>query len=279
VLADPVFNSDDDRVEDKGSGSAKSASVLDSHLIPAAFATRSEYNRGFMRLLHSGNEADAILAVTPPGKGIAAEGFAASRETAIHSLAGNYKIVHFATHSFINHEHPELSGIVLSMVNKDGSRAEGFMPLRDIYSLSASADLVVLSACDTALGNDITGEGLVGLTYGFMSAGSKTVVASLWKVDDRATAVLMSHFYKSMLQDGMTPIAALKSAKEHVRRQKGSEAPYFWAGFVLQGEYADRVIEPSSRNWNADLALVLMLPLLLFGLHLIHKRSRRSSPR
>jgi hypothetical protein len=89
----------------------------------------------------------------------------------------------------------------------------------------------------------------------------------------------MSHFYKSMLQDGMTPIAALKSAKEHVRRQKGSEAPYFWAGFVLQGEYADRVIEPSSRNWNADLALVLMLPLLLFGLHLIHKRSRRSSPR
>lgn len=280
VLADPVFSPDDDRVQDKGSGLAKSASVLDSHLIPAAFATRSEHNRVFKRLLHSADEADAILAVTPPGKGVAAEGFAASRETAIRTLTGDYKIVHFATHSFINYEHPELSGIVLSMVNKDGSKAEGFMPLRDIYSLSGSADLVVLSACDTALGKDITGEGLVGLTYGFISAGSRTVVASLWKVDDRATAALMSHFYKSMLQDGMTPIAALKSAKEHVRRQKGWEAPYFWAGFVLQGEYADQVVEPnSSRNWSGDFALVLVLPLLLFGLHMIHKRSLRSSPR
>lgn len=280
VLADPVFNSDDDRVQDKKTGLAESVSILDARLIPAAFATRSEHNRRFMRLLHSAEEADEILAVTPLGKGTAAQGFAATRETAIRSLAGDYKIVHFATHSFINHEHPELSGIVLSMVNQDGSKAEGFMPLRDIYSLNGSADLVVLSACDTALGKDITGEGLVGLTYGFMSAGSKTVVASLWKVDDRATAALMSHFYKSMLQDGMTPVAALKSAKEHVRRQKGWEAPYFWAGFVLQGEYAGQVVEPSSsRNWNGGFTLALILPLLLFGLHLIHKRSRRSSPR
>lgn len=280
VLADPVFNADDDRVQDKGSGLAKSAPVLDSHLIPAAFATRSEHDRAFIRLLHSAEEARAILTVTPAGKGIAAEGFAASRETAISSLAGDYKIVHFATHSFINHEHPELSGIVLSMVNKDGSKAEGFMPLRDIYNLNGSADLVVLSACDTALGKDITGEGLVGLTYGFMSAGSKTVVASLWKVDDRATAALMSHFYRSMLQDGMTPVAALKSAKEHVRRQKGWEAPYYWAGFVLQGEYASQIVTPSrSSNGSMGFALVLLLPLLLFGLHLIHKRSLRSSPR
>ncbi|HEX5702272.1 MAG TPA: CHAT domain-containing protein [Pyrinomonadaceae bacterium] len=280
VLADPVFNRDDDRVKNPNSGSIDLTSAVNSPLLPVAVATRSGSYRGFMRLLHSAKEADEILAVTPRGKGIAIQGFDARRETAINVLAADYKIVHFATHSFINNEHPELSGIVLSMVNKDGSKAQGFMPLRDIYSLNGSADLVVLSACDTALGKDITGEGLVGLTYGFMSAGSKTVVASLWKVDDRATAALMSRFYKSMLQDGMKPVAALKSAKEHVRRQKGWEAPYFWAGFVLQGEYADNVVDPSTfHNLNAAFVLVLTLPLFLFGLHLIHKRRRRASPR
>jgi hypothetical protein len=104
-----------------------------------------------------------------------------------------------------------------------------------------SADLVVLSACETGLGKDVRGEGLVGLTRGFMYAGAKSVVASLWKVDDRATAEFMGHFYKAMLRDGMPPSAALRSAKESMRRQKQWRAPYFWAGFVLQGEYRERI--------------------------------------
>ena len=143
---------------------------------------------GAMRLVHASEEADAIFEAAPRGTGMVAKGFDARRETAMSSLVGEYKIVHFATHGFLNSEHPELSGIVLSMVNTDGNKTNGFMPLHDIYSLNLSADLVVLSACDTALGKDIKGEGLVGLTRGFMSAGSKSVVASLWKVDDRATA-------------------------------------------------------------------------------------------
>lgn len=277
VLADPVFTGDDDRVR---TGLSNAASTSGSPIVQIAFATRAEQHGRFARLLHSGEEADAILAVTPVGQGIAAEGFNATRETAIRSLAGKYKIVHFATHSIMNNEHPELSGIVLSMVNEDGSKSDGFMPLRDIYNLNDSPDLVVLSACDTALGKDITGEGLVGLTYGFMAAGSKTVVASLWQVDDRATAALMRHFYKSMLQEGMTPPAALKSAKEHVRRQKGWEAPYFWAGFVLQGEYAEQLVKPpNSDNWHTGFALAVMLPLLLFGSYLLFKRNAFSSYR
>lgn len=274
VLADPVFNRDDDRVR----SGLSNASAADSTTVQLGSATRAERRGGFARLVHSGEEADAILAVTPLGQGIAVEGFKATRETAIRSLSGNYKIVHFATHSVMNNEHPELSGIVLSMVNEDGSNAQGFMPLREIYNLNGSAVLVVLSACDTALGKDIKGEGLVGVTYGFMASGSKTVLASLWQVDDRATAALMRHFYKLMLQDGMTPSAALKSAKEHVRRQKGWEAPYFWAGFVLQGEYANHVVKPSSfGNWKDALAVILMLPVLFLGLQLISKRSRISS--
>lgn len=272
VLADPVFNRDDDRVR---SGLSNAPPASDPPTVQVAFATRAEQHGRFGRLLHSGDEADAILAVTPLGQGIAVEGFNATRETAIRSLAGNYRIVHFATHSIMNNQHPELSGIVLSMVNEDGSKAEGFMPLREIYNLNGSADLVVLSACDTALGKDITGEGLVGLTYGFMAAGSKTVVASLWQVDDRATAALMEHFYKSMLQDGMTPAAALRSAKQHVRRQKGWESPYYWAGFVLQGDYGDQVVKPSSSGyWNSGLAIVILTPMLLGGLYFVHKRSR-----
>src|SRR5204862_3007838 len=129
-----------------------------------------------------------------------------------------YRIVHFAAHGFINKDHPELSGIVLSLVDRSGNRTNGFVPVRDIYNLNQSHDLVVLSACDTALGKDIKGEGLVGLTHAFLASGSKSVVASLWKVDDLATSVLMADFYKSMLQDVLAPAPALRSAKERIRQ-------------------------------------------------------------
>src|SRR6185369_10571844 len=160
-------------------------------------------------------------------------------------------------HGFLNNENPEWSGLVLTLVNRDGTKTDGFMPLRDIYNLDLSADLVVLSACDTALGKDLRGEGLVGLTRGFMASGSKSVVASLWKVDDRSTAVLMAHFYRSMLQDGLTPAAALKSAKEAVRREPGWHSPYFWAGFVLQGEYQNRIVASQSIEVRTPAGIVL----------------------
>jgi CHAT domain-containing protein len=163
--------------------------------------------------------------------------FKANRTTALSSEMSQYRIVHFATHGLLHSEHPELSGIVLSLVNEQGQPVDGFLRLNEIYNLNLSADLVVLSACETALGKEIRGEGLIGLTRGFMYAGSPRVVASLWKVDDVATAELMKLFYQKMLQEQMRPAAALRAAKVEMWKQKRWNAPFYWAAFEIQGEW------------------------------------------
>src|SRR5262249_42265471 len=142
---------------------------------------------------------------------------------------------HFATHGLLNSERPELSGLVLSLVDENGTPQDGFFGLDEIYNLKLNADLVVLSACDTALGKEVKGEGLVGLTRGFMNAGAPRVVASLWSVDDRATAQLMKRFYRGMLSEGMRPAAALRAAQLSLLNERGWSAPYYWAAFTLQG--------------------------------------------
>jgi CHAT domain-containing protein len=145
--------------------------------------------------------------------------------------------VHFATHGLLNSKKPELSGLILSLVNEKGEPQNGFLRLSDIYNLRLNSDLVVLSACQTALGKDIRGEGLIGLTRGFMYAGSPRVVASLWKVDDAATAELMRRFYTSMLQKKLRPADALRAAQIEMSRDERYRSPYFWAAFTLQGEW------------------------------------------
>ena len=145
-------------------------------------------------------------------------------------LAG-YRLVHFATHGILDADHPELSGLLLS---------DGFLRAHEIYRLSLPADLVVLSACRTALGREMRGEGLVGLTRGFLHAGARGVLVSLWEVEDRATAELMRRFYRGMLKEGRPPAEALRHAQAALRREPGWEAPYFWAGFVLQGDWHPR---------------------------------------
>jgi CHAT domain-containing protein len=229
------------------------------------------------RLTYSSAEADAISAAAPRGATTIFKGFDASRETAMSSRIGEYQIVHFATHGFLNSEHPEFSGIVLTMVDPKGVRQNGLMPLHDIYSLDLSAELTVLSACQTALGKDISGEGLVGLTHSFMSAGSKSVVASLWKVDDRATAKLMTRFYESLLQQGMPTGAALRAAKLKTMNEKQWRAPYFWAAFVLQGEYTNRIaVEKGSWRYPGWVLLALLV-LLASGVIVFRRRRRRSA--
>jgi CHAT domain-containing protein len=151
---------------------------------------------------------------------------------------GQYRILHFATHGLLNSVRPDLSGVILSLVNRQGALQDGFLRLHEIYNLKLSADLVVLSACQTGLGKDIHGEGLVGLTRGFMYAGAPSVMASLWKVDDRATAELMKRFYSALLgQETLRPAAALRAAQIAMWKTKGFEAPYYWAAFTLQGEW------------------------------------------
>jgi CHAT domain-containing protein len=162
--------------------------------------------------------------------------FDASRATATSQELSQYRIVHFASHGLVDSVHPELSGIVLSMVDKQGKWQDGFLQVHDIYGLKLNADLVVLSACQTALGKDVRGEGMIGLTRGFMYAGASRVVASLWRVPDQATAELMNLFYSAMFVENLTPAASLRKAQTSMAREK-RWTPYHWAGFVLQGEW------------------------------------------
>ena len=126
---------------------------------------------------------------------------------------------------------------MLSQFDEQGRPLDGFLRLNDIYNLKLGADLVVLSACNTALGREVRGEGLIGLTQGFMAAGARSVVASLWQVPDGATAELMRQFYGYMLDEGLAPPAALRKAQLASAAQRRWSDPYFWGGFVLVGDW------------------------------------------
>ena len=231
VLADPVFSADDTRVKSDGKTQAGGEAAPD--LTRAIDDVRGDLRR----LLMTRGEAEAILSVTPPSAGLKALDFQADRATATSNELSRYRIVHFATHGLLNSRHPELSGLALSLVDERGRPQDGFLRLHEIFNLRLPAELVVLSACQTGLGKEVKGEGLVGLTRGFMYAGAARVVASLWRVDDTATAELMKLFYRRMLRDGMRPAAALREAQVEMWKRAPGRSPYYWAGFVLQGEW------------------------------------------
>ncbi len=240
VLADPVFDAADSRVEGaRAQARLRSEEPKGTEKLPADLlrSARDFGSGGFRRLRSSRVEADAIAALSPAGRTLKAVDFAASRSTATDDLLSQYRIVHFATHGLINTQHPELSGLVLSLVDENGASRDGFLRLHEIYNMDLNADLVVLSSCQSALGKDIQGEGLVGLTRGFMYAGATQVAASLWSVEDQATAELMKRFYKRMLGAGMKPAAALRAAQLELRKEKQWSSPYHWAGFVIMGDW------------------------------------------
>src|SRR4029450_1356112 len=174
-------------------------------------------------------EAAEITRLVSPKQSLKALDFNASRATATSGELSKYQYVHFATHGISSLEHPELSGIALSMVDEKGQKQDGYLRLYEIYNLNLPAELVVLSACETGVGKQIRGEGLIALTRGFMYAGAKRVVASLWKVDDSATATLMAQFYKEMFVNGKKPAAALRAAQKYMSDQKRWQSPYYWA--------------------------------------------------
>ncbi len=233
VLADPVFRSNDERLQGK-----LSRPPLVSNLDNLALSRSvSDSGINFERLRFTRQEAEAILALVPHHKGKPALDFTASRQTATSEELSQYRIIHFATHGIFNSKHPELSGVVLSLFDDKGMPQNGFLRLRDIFNLNLQSELVVLSACQTGLGEEIKGEGLVGLTRGFMYAGSPRVVVSLWSVDDQATSELMQRFYQQMLQARLKPAAALRNAQIEIWRKQKYAAPYYWAAFTLQGEW------------------------------------------
>jgi CHAT domain-containing protein len=233
VLADAVFQKDDPRLRSER-GKAHASADSKSDLVRSA-AEVGVLN--FERLPFSRREADAIVSKAGASRTFKALDFTASRETVLNSKLDQYRIIHFATHGLLNSQQPKLSGIVLSLYDEQGRPVDGFLRAHEIYNLKLNAELVVLSACRTALGREIRGEGLVGLTRGFMYAGAPSVVASLWDVRDEATSELMSRFYEGMFKDGKRPAAALRAAQVSMWKEKRWSAPYYWAGFVLQGEW------------------------------------------
>ena len=234
VLADPVFTTDDPRVS-----IARLAHTKATEKNSGADVVRAMTESGLTslrRLRFSRQEANEIARLADESK-LEAVDFEANRKLATSAALGQYRVVHFATHGLINNQHPELSGIVLSLVDEKGQPQNGFLRLYDLYNLKLSADLVVLSACQTALGKEIKGEGLVGLTRGFMYAGAPRVVASLWQIDDRASAEFMKRFYQGMLAQKLRPAAALRAAQVSMQKDKRWNQPHYWAAFTIQGEW------------------------------------------
>jgi CHAT domain-containing protein len=239
VLADPVFSTDDRRINQQSPTNTTSATnsnglpLVAQNLDRAARDARGNWNR----LPGTRQEAEALLNLVPESSRLALFDFQANRENALNSQLSQYRFIHWATHGFANAQKPELSGIVMSLVQENGQPQNGYLLLGDIFNLSFNAELMVLSACETGLGEVVKGEGLIGLTRGLMYAGTPRVVTSLWSVPDEQTANLMGKFYTKMLQENLRPAEALRLAQLEMFRSHSWMAPYFWAAFTFQGEW------------------------------------------
>ena len=238
IVADPVFDVSDPRLAAVHPG-------LPEPLLDNGDTQRREQE--FPRLPSTAIEALEIQALLAPGqRSWLGLGFAAHREAVLEGSFRDHRILHFATHAIIHDRHPELSRLVLSRFDATGRPLEGDLRALDLSRLSTRADLVVLSACRSALGAQIHGEGLVGLTSIFFRAGARSVLVSLWSVDDVATADLMKRFYTYLLHQDLPPSSALRRAQLDLRQFPRYEAPFFWAGFVLQGDDSKDGLEIST---------------------------------
>jgi CHAT domain-containing protein/tetratricopeptide (TPR) repeat protein len=173
-------------------------------------------------------------------------------ERATNDELAGYSFVHLATHAIIDNKRPERSCLVLSQVDlpdpletviSGGRIIDGRLTMEEILrEWRLEANLVTLSACETALGREVRGEGYIGFAHAFFQAGTRSVVVSLWQVDDRATRRLMARFYENMLERDMSRSAALREAKRWLRDLRGSgdirpfSHPAFWSGFILMGD-------------------------------------------
>lgn len=231
ALADPVFDADDPRLR----GELEPVSTSTPTVIASLDLTR-DGSMHLARLVHTRAEAQAIVAQVPAGERALWLDTEATRARALSDELGRRRIVHLATHGVIDAQHPEKSGLVFSRVDARGQPVEAILSLADVYGLRWSSELVTLSGCETALGEEVRGEGLMGLTRGFLHAGARRVLASLWKVNDRATAELMTRTYRATLGEGRAPAAALAAAQRGLAADPRYAAPYYWAAFQVHGE-------------------------------------------
>jgi CHAT domain-containing protein len=226
VIADPIYAANDSRIRT----SAHQAMVAST-----APLTRSARDlNSLQRLPATAVEArDLIALVNSPSETLALIGADASRERVASAALDQYRIVHFATHALADSQDPALATLALSQWDAAGKPLDGALRLYDITQLRLNADLVVLSACDTALGREIAGEGPIGLSQAFLRSGARSVLATLWQVPDTSTAALMREFYRQLLTNKRNASVALQLAQDYIRKQPRWSDPYYWAGFQL----------------------------------------------
>lgn len=234
AFADPVYDDADLRLASSGHAPAARPQLAE--------LTRAAGEIGvdpFERLPFTRDEVEGILEQAPGGGHLLAAGFDASRETLAETDLSGFAILHFATHALLHPEHPELSGLVLSLVGPDGQPRDGFLRAFEISRLRLPVELVVLSACESGVGRDLRGEGMASLARSFFHAGARRVVATLWRVSDQRTATLMVRFYRGLLSEGQSPAAALRAAQLAALGEEATRAPYYWAGFTFQGDWRE----------------------------------------
>jgi len=270
VFADPVFSRSDERVVNRGSSAEGTfAAVLSTFRNVGSLASLS-------RLPASEDEARSISEVVGTGRTKVLSGFAANRDGVMKGEIEDFRVVHFATHGLIDEKRPDLSGILLSVFDREGNEHDGgFVRMQDVFGLRLNSDLVVLSACDTGIGKEVKGEGVMSINSAFLQAGAKSVVSSFWKVDDVATKNLMTEFYRGMAGDGLAPSAALRQAQIRMYNDPRYRSPFYWAAFAASGDGRVKVAFASNTlvyGYYAA-AFVLLSMLTLFGIH--HYRRRR----
>ena len=232
VIADPVFDADDPRLTGARRGEERAVIREASDNFWSEATTVGHLTR----LTWAAQEVRAIETAAGASRVHPLVGFSATADQVRSLDWSRYAVVHFATHAFLNPVQPDLSNIVLSRLDAAGHPQPGALWFSDVASMHMPVDLVVLSACQTANGDPLPGEGLVGLSWSFLIAGSRRVVGSLWDVDDAATAALMGHFYQALYHGSQSPAEALRSAQRAIANVPRWSNPYYWAGFTIEGD-------------------------------------------
>lgn len=234
IFADPVYSKTDARIDHV----AAQPTMLAPH--PVLRGASIESMSELPRLPDSRKEAKAIAQIVGASNASLFLDFDASPQEVEEINWKTYEVAHFAAHAIVDTEHPEFSGIVLSMFHRNGSPADGVLWLHDIYRLDIPVSLVTLSGCETADGKSIPGEGINGLARAFLYAGAHSVIGTLWNVDDSSSNELMRGFYQAFLMQHLAAAASLRAAQLRVLSDADHRAPYYWAGFVLEGNWRGR---------------------------------------
>lgn len=229
LVSDPVYARDDERFATRVASRRAPASAAGA--LPSWLFSGSAIGAAPARLPGTSEEAALIASLLPTGQVDALQGFSATKDRFLRSPLEQYAFIHVASHATTNAEVPGLSALVLSLVDSDGRELDGGVLVSDLSTLRLNANLVVLSACDTALGKSIAGEGLIGLRYIMQARGARSVIASLWEVPDAAAAQLMGGFYRAYLGGHVSVGAALGTAMRALLSGRFSD-PSQWSAFT-----------------------------------------------